>query len=170
MLEVKVTIAAPDLSEAIKTLAEALTGCQAVFPQADKEVSTPAQKTAPAPVQNAPVQPQPQAPVNPPQSAPVSAPQPQDVTPVAPAPVQQAIPAPQPQQAAPVQATQVAAPAAPAYTLDQLANAGAALLEKGMMDQLMGLLAKYGVQAVTQLKAEQYSAFVNDLRTMGAAI
>ncbi len=43
---------------------------------------------------------------------------------------------------------------APAYTLDQISKAGASLVDAGKMEQLLALLAKYGVQAVTQLQPE----------------
>ena len=59
---------------------------------------------------------------------------------------------------------------APAYTLDQLAKAGAALVDAGKMESLMALLAKYGVQAVTQLPPAQYGAFATELRALGAQI
>ena len=38
------------------------------------------------------------------------------------------------------------------------------------VDTLLALLAKYGVQAVTQLKPEQYGAFATELRGLGAQI
>ncbi|RGX53792.1 hypothetical protein DWV16_16340 [Anaerotruncus sp. AF02-27] len=92
-----------------------------------------------------------------------------------------AINAPEPIAAAPVVSIPVAAPAAapapavpvtaaPAYTVDQLSQAGAALVDAGKMDALMGLLSKYAVQAITQLPPEQYGAFATDLRGLGARI
>jgi hypothetical protein len=38
------------------------------------------------------------------------------------------------------------------------------------MQQLLELLGRYGVQAVTQLKPEQYGAFATELRALGAQI
>ena len=55
-------------------------------------------------------------------------------------------------------------------TLDDICNAGAKLVEQGMMAQVINLLAKYGVQAVNQIKPEQYASFAEDLRALGAQI
>lgn len=85
--------------------------------------------------------------------------------PVAPAPVAPATVAPAPA------ATPAAVPtAAPTYTLDALARAGAALAQAGKMNEAMAVLAKYGVQTVNQLKPEQYGAFATELRALGAQI
>ena len=59
---------------------------------------------------------------------------------------------------------------APTYTLDQIAKAGANLVDAGKMEQLLALLTKYGVQAVTQLTPDQYGAFATELRALGAQI
>lgn len=89
--------------------------------------------------------------------------------PVAPAPVQTA-PTPAP-VAAPAPAPAPAVPVtAPTYTLDQIAKAGANLVDAGKMEQLLALLTKYGVQAVTQLTPDQYGAFATELRALGAQI
>lgn len=71
--------------------------------------------------------------------------------------------------------TQTPAPVVPVtaastYTLDQIATAGAALVNAGKMEQLLALLGKYGIQAITQLKAEQFGPFVTELRGLGAQI
>lgn len=58
----------------------------------------------------------------------------------------------------------------PTYTLDQISRAGASLVDAGKMQQLLELLGRYGVQAVTQLKPEQYGAFATELRGLGAQI
>ncbi len=79
--------------------------------------------------------------------------------PVAPAPVPTVPPAP---AAVPI--------AAPTYTLDALARAGATLAQSGKMQEALALLAKYGVQTVNQLKPEQYGAFATELRALGAQI
>lgn len=60
--------------------------------------------------------------------------------------------------------------AAPTYTLDALARAGAALAQAGKMNEALAVLAKYGVQSVNQLKPEQYGAFAVELRALGAQI
>lgn len=56
------------------------------------------------------------------------------------------------------------------YTLDALSRAGAALVDAGMMPQLLDLLTKYGVRAVVQLPKEQYSAFADELKALGAQL
>lgn len=94
---------------------------------------------------------------------------PADNAPVASAPVQTA-PTPAP-VAAPAPAPAPAVPVtAPTYTLDQIAKAGANLVDAGKMEQLLALLTKYGVQAVTQLTPDQYGAFATELRALGAQI
>lgn len=90
-------------------------------------------------------------------SAPVAAP--------APAPVQippvAAVPAPEPQAVAPTGLT---------YTLEQISNAAAPLMDAGRIQDLFNLLQKFGVQAVTQLKPELYGQFATELRALGAKI
>lgn len=49
-------------------------------------------------------------------------------------------------------------------------TAGAALIDAGKMNELIGLLGAFGVQAVTQLKQEQLGAFATELRKLGAQI
>lgn len=190
MTEFKLTIEAPELANAITALADAIANRPltaaaekpATRTRTKKNAETPAAPAAvqpveqPAPVQNnsdasaasaAPAQlPQQAAPAPvipyPAQAvvAPATAPQPASV----------AIPSPAPAQpAAPVQMPQPA-PAAPAFTPEMIANAGANLLERGLMPQLMGLLQKFGVQAVTQLRQDQYPAFAAELRALGANI
>lgn len=158
MLEVKITIAAPDLAAAINNLAAALDGKNPHFVCTQNggnnhqiehvgtltmNIGSKTQPTAPA------------APVNPMQAtgAPLSATPAQTVVPVANAPVASAAPT-----------------GAPTYTLDMIARAGAALVDAGKMDALCGLLAKYGVEALTALDPAQYGNFANDLRALGAQI
>lgn len=81
----------------------------------------------------------------------------------APAPVQAPVtpaPAPAPVPVAP----------APTYNRDQIMTAGAALIDAGKINELMGLLNSFGVQAVTQLKQDQLGAFATELRKLGAQI
>lgn len=123
---------------------------------------------APAPV--APVA----APVTPAPMPPVTMP-PATVVPTQPTPAPVATPAPAPvapaQTAAPTNpAPAVPVTTAPTYTLDQIAKAGASLVDAGKMEQLLALLAKYGVQAVTQLQPDQYGVFATELRTLGAQL
>ena len=60
------------------------------------------------------------------------------------------------------------APTARQYTADEIARAGASLLEKGLMPQLIALLGKYNVQSITGLRPDQFPAFAEDLKAMGA--
>lgn len=145
MLEMRITIAAPDLAAAINNLAVALANGNTV----------PAEKPAKAEKQTEAKDAAQQAPVNPMQAtgAPLSATPAQTVAPVANAPVASAVPT-----------------GAPTYTLDMIARAGAALVDAGKMDALCGLLAKYGVEALTALDPAQYGNFANDLRALGAQI
>lgn len=59
---------------------------------------------------------------------------------------------------------------APAYTHDQILAAGAALIDAGKLDELIGLLDSFGVQAVTQLAPDQLGACATGLRKLGAQI
>jgi len=59
---------------------------------------------------------------------------------------------------------------APTFTLEQISRAGVQLVDAGKLPQLMGLLNKYGVQAVTQLDPGTYGAVATELRALGAQI
>ena len=83
-------------------------------------------------------------------------------------------------QQTPVVPTQPAAPATPVqatvpttsvtYTPDDLARAAFALMDSGRQQELIGLLQQFGVNAIPELKPEQYGAFATALRGMGAQI
>ncbi|MFI3279618.1 MAG: hypothetical protein R3Y55_03730 [Rikenellaceae bacterium] len=95
----------------------------------------------------------------------------------APAPVQaptQAVPmqAPAPVASAPVQAPAPTVPvsAPPQYTVEQVMEAGAALMDAGKMVELTNLLHSFGVQSVMDLRPEQLGAFATAMREMGAQI
>ena len=93
-------------------------------------------------------------------------------TSVQPAPTTSTV-APTPvQPTAPTTAAPTAPPVAPAesYTVEELSRAGAALIDAGKMPQLLALLGKFGVQAVTQLPKEAYSAFGAELKALGAQL
>lgn len=157
MMEMKIKIDVPELVAAVEKLAAAIdkTALNIAVPnEGTLNFNMPAGNApvAPAPVQTAPTP----APVA--ASAPAPAPTP---TPAAP-PV-----TPMPTAAAPAPAVPVTAPT---YTLDQIAKAGANLVDAGKMEQLLALLTKYGVQAVTQLTPDQYGAFATELRALGAQI
>lgn len=177
MMEMKITVEAPDLAASILKLAEAIASGPdpaLLIPDEPLPVSaypaTPAAAPVAAPVAPvaAPVSP---APVNPTPgpapttAAPVAAPSP------SPTPVTNA-PTAGPTSAAPGNTPAPAVPVtgAPAYTLDQISRAGASLVDTGKTQQLLELLGRYGVQAVTQLKPEQYGALATELRALGAQI
>lgn len=149
MMEMKITVEAPDLAASILKLAEAIASGP------DPSILTPDE---PLPVASYPTAPAP-APAPAP-AAPVAAPNP------APAPTAgqtSAAPGNTPAPTVPVAG-------APTYTLDQISRAGASLVDAGKMQQLLELLGRYGVQAVTQLQPEQYGTFATELRALGAQI
>lgn len=154
MFEINVTVNAPELAEALNNLAAALKGAK-LEPAASK--TGKADKPAPVP----PADYMPPADTAPAPATPAPAPA---VTPApAPAPVQAPVtpaPAPAPVPVAP----------APTYNRDQIMTAGAALIDAGKINELMGLLNSFGVQAVTQLKQDQLGAFATELRKLGAQI
>lgn len=148
MLEIKVTIEAPALTEALNNLAVSFgkgVAEKAPAPKANEIPDTQAQETPTAPEMSVPTT---AAPVPPTQQPTVQ----QTVT-----QAQMTTTAPAQTQAAPI-------------TLDAISRAGAALVDQGKMQQIMALLGKYGVQAITQLNANAYEAFAADLRALGAAI
>lgn len=61
---------------------------------------------------------------------------------------------------------------APSFTLEQVSKAGADLItaQPARMQELMGLLAQFGVQTVNALRPDQLGAFATALRGMGAQI
>lgn len=154
MFEINVTVNAPELAEALNNLAAALKGAK-LEPAASK--TGKADKPAPVP----PADYMPPADTAPAPATPAPAPA---VTPApAPAPVQAPVtpaPAPAPVPVAP----------APTYNRDQIMTAGAALIDAGKINELMGLLNSFSVQAVTQLKQDQLGAFATELRKLGAQI
>ena len=136
----EIKISAPDLAEAINNLARAIGSATA------PTVETPVVET-PAPAVETP------------------APAPTPITPVVEAPT------PVPAPVVPVVPVAPAVPtAAPQYTLEMIANAGTSLLDAGKIAELTGLLAKYGIEALTSLDPAQYGAMAMDLRALGAQI
>lgn len=115
------------------------------------------------PVQSAVVAPAvaPAAPAVPVQSAPVP--------PVVPVPTQ--MPVAQSVPVAPTVPIQTPVPTTTAtYTPDDLARAAFTLMDSGRQQELIGLLQQFGVNAIPELKPEQYGAFATALRGMGAQI
>lgn len=159
ILEIKVNVEAPALVGVLERFVNALEKGQAlnVLQGADKEIGQVNSK-----VQTVPVQQQMSIQQPPVQPAPVQ------TVPVQQAPIQQ-----QPVQQAPAQQQPTTVPTqAPTYSLDQLAKAGATLMNMGeaKRSELMNLLAMFGVQALTELAPDQYGAFATKLRELGAQI
>lgn len=136
-------IEAPELTAALNNLADAIRGSAVSAPSVQPVTTPPAQET---PVQAV-------------SEAPTTNPTPAPAAPVA-----------VPSVAAPTHAPVEAPAPAKVYTFDDITAAGSQLLEQGRMPQLMELLKGYGVQAVTQLKPEQYADVAAGLRGLGAKI
>ena len=163
MFEVRVTVEAPDVCAAVRELAAAMVataGAPRAVNTAEKQA--PVQQTVAQPVQQF-TQPAPQqTPVQTTQPPQQAAAQPaQQFTQSATNTMAQTF-----QQ--PVTQTAQQAPVARQYTADEIARAGASLLEKGLMPQLISLLGKYNVQSITGLRPDQFPAFAADLKAMGA--
>ena len=112
------------------------------------------------PVQSAVVAPAaaPVAPAVPIQSVPV--------TPVVPVPTQTSV-----VQSVPTAPVQTPVPTTSVtYTPDDLARAAFTLMDSGRQQELIGLLQQFGVNAIPELRPEQYGAFATALRGMGAQI
>ena len=141
MLEIKITICAPDLSDAITSLAKSIAGRNtASVPTEDSpEQKDNAKDCVPANTQAAPTAP----------TAPTGA------------AVKDGGENLQPS---------IIPTAAPQYTLDMIATAGSALIDAGKISQLMQLLSKFGVASLTELAPENYGAMAADLRALGASI
>ena len=141
MFEVKITLEAPQLAASIEHLATAL--------YAQHGLSAAPAVQAPAPAQ------QPATTTPPPamHTAPTAAPAPV-------APNSPAVP--------PAAGMPLAPP--PQYTVDQIMQAGATLMDAGKVQELMNLLHSFGVNAVMDLKPEQLGAFATEMRKLGAQI
>ena len=142
MLEMRITIEAPELVGALNNLAAAL-GQTKVVPQ------TPTQPQQPT------------------QMAPVPKPAPTDVTVTVNPPFAQPGAPVQPAQT-PAPNVPLAQP--PQYTIDQIMAAGATLMDAGKVNELRNLLVSFGANAVMDLKPEQLGAFATGLRELGAKI
>lgn len=176
MLEIKVQLSATDdLIAAMRNLATALNG-ENLKPAAKAGASAASAASAPIAQPATPafaamkkLTAAPVATPAPAPGAPLSATPAQTATPIAPT-----VPVAVPAHAAAPAANAAPAPAvptsAPQYTLDMIATAGSALIDAGKMDQLMGLLGKFGVASLTELAPESYGAVANELRALGAAI
>ena len=188
-VEIRVEVTAPDLSAAISELAHAIRARQEIMvspntvgaamtgsvqddhpePEAYQKLGEyigRMQAAQPEPVPVVPSQ-LATAPVPVP-SAPLPAPEPVPV-PAAPMPVPEPVPVPVAPMPAPEPVAPVPAPATN-ITLQQIARAGASLVDRGKKAEVIGVLRRYGVQAVTQLKPEQFGQFAGELRALGAQI
>lgn len=157
-----------------KTQQEIIPLPQTVAEQVSRAQVVPAQPTIPAPVQ----QYQPAVPVNPtPAQQPATPAVPVAAAPTAPTfpgamtsaptglPVN-AMTSNYPSNSAPV----APVAAAPAFVMEDLARAASQLMDAGKQQDLLGLLAQFGVQALTQLPKERYGEFATALRQMGAKL
>ena len=142
MLEVNVTINCPDLLKAAALLANALGGIEIKEPAV-----VPSATVAPA------------VPVNTAATNPISGQSLSHSTPMN-------CPSNTPS------VTNVPLAQAPVFTLEQISKAGADLVtaQPAKMQELMGLMAQFGVQTVNALKPDQLGAFATALRGMGAQI
>lgn len=141
-MEIKITvrIEAPEIVQALNNLANALKASP--FVQSTQQVSAPAIPTATAPaLPTIPTTTAPALPAVPTATVPVTS-----NTPVVPT------------------------AQAPQYTLEQIVNAGASLMDAGKINELRTLINTFNVNAVTNLKPEQYGAFATELRKLGAQI
>ena len=61
---------------------------------------------------------------------------------------------------------------APGYTAEQISRAGAELVQTDptKMQALLGMLQQFGVATIQMLKPEQFGAFANGLRSLGARL
>lgn len=189
MFEVKITIEATELVQAINNLAAALSGARTAAQPAATPEAAP---TGPAQTSAAPVTPTPVANPTAPGNSLSAMPQAAQTATVAPgslsgvaypasttapvgatvAPASMSAPAapvtPAPAPVAPMPGVPVAAPEQ--YTAEQIMKAGAVLMDAGRVDELVSLLQSFGVKAVTELRPDQLGAFATALRSMGAKI
>lgn len=162
MFEIKIAVSCPDLLQAATIFATAMGGIKITEPNFTKPASAPA-VTSTSTAQSVPaVTPS----VN--QAAPVN---PVAVNPTNGRPSMMAsMMSSCPSNTAPDAGVPLAQ--APTFTPEQVARAGAALLsdQPGKMQELMGLLAQFGVQTVDALRPDQLGPFATALRGMGARI
>ena len=169
MLEIKVTIAAQDLSAAINQLAEALRGSLILSPGGVETRLSGVQATGGNPT-NTPVS-----------VTAESVPAVQtNAQPVVTQNAAEQVPAAQTAQS--VQTAQVAqatqqqfmnppvTAAAPVIDLDTISRAGAALIDQGKIADVLALLKQFGVPSVNLLDPSQFPAFAEGLKALGASI
>jgi hypothetical protein len=171
MLEIKVTIETPQLAGAITRLADALSGMR--LPAAVEAAEAP--KSMPVKTVTTLENAQASQEERPTKAPAETAPAPDAST----SATAKAIPVPEtaPNTAAPTApetAVPVAEESAPqevkTYKLDDIANAMAELIDAGKMSACMETIRKYGVPAINLLKQDQYPAFAEDLKALGAKL
>ena len=179
MFEIKVIISCPDLVAAAEMLVKALrpAAAESEAPAEPKKTSKRGGKAKQEVelVPNAMEEPAPQQPVVLPMPQAMAQPQVMPQQPVAqPQPLVQPQPMMQPPQPMPTQQPVMQPPVtgAPGYTAEQISRAGAELVQTDptKMQALLGMLQQFGVATIQMLKPEQFGAFANGLRSLGARL
>lgn len=179
MFEIKVIISCPDLVAAAEMLVKALrpAAAESEAPAEPKKTTKRGSKAKQEVelVPNAMEEPAPQQPVVLPMPQATAQPQVMPQQPVAqPQPLVQPQPMMQPPQPMPTQQPVMQPPVtgAPGYTAEQISRAGAELVQTDptKMQALLGMLQQFGVATIQMLKPEQFGAFANGLRSLGARL
>lgn len=172
MFEIKVIISCPDLVAAAEMLVKALrpAAAESEAPAEPKKTTKRGSKAKQEVelVPNAMEEPAPQQPVVLPMPQAMAQPQVMPQQPVAqPQPLVQPQPPVQPQPM-----MQPPVTGAPGYTAEQISRAGAELVQTDptKMQALLGMLQQFGVATIQMLKPEQFGAFANGLRSLGARL
>ena len=167
MFEIKVTISCPDLVAAAEMLVKALrpAAAEAEAPAEPKKTTKRGGKAKQEVelVPNAMEEPAPQQSVVLPMPQAMAQPQVMPQQPVAqPQPLVQSQPMMQPPPVT----------GAPGYTAEQISRAGAELVQTDptKMQALLAMLQQFGVATIQMLKPEQFGAFANGLRSLGARL
>lgn len=179
MFEIKVTISCPDLVAAAEMLVKALrpAAAESEAPAEPKKTSKRGGKAKQEVelVPNAMEEPAPQQPVVLPMPQAMAQPQVMPQQPVAqPQPLVQPQSMMQPPQPMPTPQPVMQPPVtgAPGYTAEQISRAGAELVQTDptKMQALLAMLQQFGVATIQMLKPEQFGAFANGLRSLGARL
>lgn len=179
MFEIKVIISCPDLVAAAEMLVKALrpAAAESEAPAEPKKTTKRGSKAKQEVelVPNAMEEPAPQQPVVLPMPQAMAQPQVMPQQPVAqPQPLVQPQPMMQPPQPMPAQQPVMQPPVtgAPGYTAEQISRAGAELVQTDptKMQALLAMLQQFGVATIQMLKPEQFGAFANGLRSLGARL
>lgn len=170
MLELKIVVEMPGIPEAINHLADALSARNLPAAKPATTKAAKAEKKAAEKVTEPDSAPAVEAKPEVVPAAPTVQPPVEPATPAETAPAVPAVPAvPTTATEAPTAAGQTV-PAAPAparvYSLDELSHAGAALISKGKMQELIGLLSVFGVKALTQIPPERYGELAEKLMAL----